>query len=72
MRWVSFAATTVLVLFAICLLLLAYRVVDKPRGQDAAYDAAIDYWSDTFKALGWIGIVVLTLEVLTLWVNQPL
>lgn len=72
MRWLSAAGTGVLGLCGIWLLLLAYRVVGKPRGEDAKYDASIDYWSGTFKVIGVLSIVVILLEVAILildWVS---
>ena len=42
MRWISLAGTLVFVLWSIWLLLLAYRVVGKPPGQDPKYDASIE------------------------------
>jgi hypothetical protein len=63
MRWLSVAGTAVLGLCGIWLLLLAYRVVGKPRGQNAGYDASADYWSGTFKVIGVLSILVNLLEV---------
>jgi hypothetical protein len=48
------------------LLLLAYRTVGKPAGQDPRYDAAIAYWSGTFKVVGVLGIVSVVLQVIAL------
>jgi hypothetical protein len=64
------AGTAFIVLYSIWLLLLAYRVVGKPRGQDPKYDASIEYWSGSFKVIGILGIFVLVLEVLTLLVES--
>jgi hypothetical protein len=50
-------------------MLLAYRVVGKPRGQDPKYDASIEYWSGTFKVMGVLAIIVLVLQVLVLLVD---
>ena len=70
MRWVSFAGTAFTFLFWLWLLLLAYRVVGKPRGQDPKYDAFIEYWSGTLKFLGLLGIIVLVLEVVSFVVDR--
>ncbi len=63
MRWLSLAATAVLACVSTWLLLAAYRVVGEPRGQDRKYDAALEYWSGTFKVVGVLGIIELTCEV---------
>ena len=69
MRWVSLAGTAILAIWWIWLMLLAYRVVGKPRGQDPKYDASIEYWSGTFKVMGVLAIIVLVLQVLVLLVD---
>jgi hypothetical protein len=38
-------------LWSVWLMLLAYRIVGKPAGQDPSYDASIAYWSGTYKVL---------------------
>jgi len=63
MRWISLTGTAVIVLASIWWLLLAYRVVGKPPGQDPKYDASIEYWRGTFKVMGVLGIIVLILQV---------
>jgi hypothetical protein len=70
MRWFSLAGTAFICLWSLWLLLLAYGVVGKPRGQDPKYNASIQYWSPTFKALGVLGIIVIILEVLDLVVER--
>lgn len=70
MRWVSLAGTSIIALWSIWLLLLAYRVVGKHRGQDPKYDASIEYWSGTIKIVGILGIIVFILEVLNLVVEH--
>ena len=69
MRWLSLAGTAFLVLFSIWLLLLAYRVVGKPPGQDPKYDASMEYWAGTFKVMGVLGIIVLVLEIAAILVE---
>jgi hypothetical protein len=66
MRWISLVGTAVIVLVSIWWLLLAYRVVGKPPGQDPKYDASIEYWGGTFKVMGVLGIIVLILQVVVL------
>jgi hypothetical protein len=66
MRWLSFAGTVVIGLWSVWLLLLAYRVVGKPAGQDPRYDASLEYWSGTFKVMGLIGLLAVALEVAAL------
>jgi len=63
MNWFSFAVTA-LQAWSVWLLLLAYRVVGKPPGQDPEYDAALKYWSREFKLGGVLGLLTLALEVL--------
>jgi hypothetical protein len=63
MRWVSLATNAFFDLYMLWLVLLAYRVVGKPRGQDPKFDAWIEYWAGTFKVMGAIGIIVLLLQV---------
>ena len=65
MRYLSLVGTAFLAGWTIWLLLLAYRVVGKPRGQDPKYDASVEYWSGTFKVTRALGIVVLVLELLS-------
>jgi hypothetical protein len=50
-------------LWSLWLLLLAYRIVGKPVGQDPKYDASIEFWSGTFKVMGVIGLLVIALEL---------
>jgi hypothetical protein len=66
MRWVSLAGTAFIVLYSLWLLLVAYRLVGKARGQDPKYDGWVDYWAGTFKVVGVIGIIVLVLQVVVL------
>ena len=66
MRWVFLVGTAAIVLESLWLLLLAYRVVGKPRGQDPKYDSWVEYWAGTFKVVGVIGIIVLVLQVAVL------
>jgi hypothetical protein len=63
MRWISFLGSVVILIWAIWLLLLAYRVVGKAPGQDPKYDAAMEYWSGTFKVMGILAFIALALEV---------
>ncbi len=62
MRWLNILGMVVTGSYGVWLLLLAYRVVGKPRGQDANYDASIDYWSGTFKVIGFLAILAIFLE----------
>jgi len=66
MRWLSFAGTIFIGLWSVWLLLLAYRVVGKPVGQDPKYDASMEYWSGTFKVMGVVGLLAIALEVVSL------
>jgi len=52
------------------LLLLAYRVVARPAGQDPKYDAALAYWSGSFKVLGIIGLLAVALKVAAFIVDR--
>ncbi len=70
MRWLSLAGTIVIGLWSVWLLLLAYRVVGKPAGQDPKYDASVEYWSGTFKVMGVIGLLAVALEVAALVVER--
>jgi len=68
MSWVVVTGEVLEVLFSVCFLLLAYRVVGKPAGQDPKYDAAIRFWSGTFTVLGVLGITVFVLRTnMELW-----
>jgi hypothetical protein len=69
MRWISLAGNVFIVLWSIWLLLVAYRLVGKPRGQDPKYDASIEYWSGTFKVIGVLGIIALILQALSVLVD---
>ena len=67
MRWLSLIGLIGTVLVAVCsiwLLLLAYRIVGRPAGQDPRYDASIEYWSGTFKVAGVLGILAVVLQVI--------
>jgi len=67
MRWLSLIGTIgvfVSCLWPVWLMLLAYRIVGKPAGQDPRYDTWITYWSGTFKFLGVLGILLIVLEVI--------
>jgi len=67
MRWLSLIGTIgvfVSCLWSVWLMLLAYRIVGKPAGQDPRYDTWITYWSGTFKFLGVLGILLIVLEVI--------
>jgi hypothetical protein len=70
MRWLGFAGSLVIAAYSIWLLLLAYRVVGKPRGQDPKYDSSIEYWSGTFKILGFLGIVGIIAELIDFMVGR--
>jgi hypothetical protein len=48
------------------LLLLGYRIVERPAGQDPRYDAAIEYWSGTIKVVGVLGIPSVVFQVIAL------
>jgi hypothetical protein len=64
MRW-WFGLTTdlLLIVYAVWLLLIAYRVVGKPLGADERYDAWHRHWAGTHKVLGWMGVVLLGLKL---------
>ena len=67
MRWLflfGLVGTIVVGLCCVCWLLLAYRVVGKPAGQDPRYDAAIAYWSGTIKVVGVLGVLSMVLQVI--------
>jgi hypothetical protein len=73
MWWLSLLGricTIAIGLWAAWLMLLAYRVVGKPAGQDASYDAYIKYWSGTFKVIGALGLVCVVLEVIEFVVSR--
>ena len=70
MRWLSLAGTAVIGLWSVWVLLLAYRMAGKPMGRDPKYDAAIEYWSGTFKVMGVIGLLAVALEVAALVVER--
>ena len=70
MRWLSLAGAVFIGLWSVWLLLLAYRIVGKPAGQDAKYDAAMEYWSGTFKVMGVIGLLAVALAVAALVVER--
>lgn len=42
-------------------MLLAYRIVGPPAGQNPRYDTSIAYWSGTYKVLGVLSILVIVL-----------
>jgi hypothetical protein len=48
------------------MLLLAFRLVGKPPGQDPKYDAAAAYWSGSFKVFGVLGILCVIFQVILL------
>jgi hypothetical protein len=58
--------TVVAGLWCVWLLLLAYRIVGKPAGQDPRYDAAIADWSGTFKVVGMLGVLSVVFQVVAL------
>jgi hypothetical protein len=66
MHWLSVAGTVLIGLCCVWLLLLTFRVIGKPRGQDPKYDASMEYWSGTFRVMGFIGIVAVALEAAAL------
>jgi hypothetical protein len=70
MRWISLVGSVFVLLWAIWLLLLAYRVVGKKPGQDPKYDAAMEYWSGTFKVMGILALIALAMEVVELIVER--
>jgi len=70
MHWLSLAGTIFIGLWSVWLLLLAYRVLGKPIGQDLKYDASLEYWSGTFKAVGVIGLLAVALEVAALIIEK--
>jgi hypothetical protein len=70
MRWLSLAGTVLIGLWSVWLLLLAYRVVGKPVGQDPDYDASMKYWSGTFKVMGVIGLLAIAFEVTAFIVDR--
>ena len=70
MSWIGITGTIFEVLCSVWFLLLAYRVVGKPPGQDPKYDAAIEYWSGTFKVLGVLGITAFVLELIVVLIGR--
>ena len=67
--WFLLGADLLLTGYAVWLLLTAYRVVGKPAGADEKYDAWHRQWAGTWKLLGWVGVVLmgLNLVVFLLW-----
>jgi hypothetical protein len=63
---IGLMGTVVAGLWCVWLLLLAYRIVGKPAGQDPRYDAEIVYWSRTFKVVGMLGILSVVFQVVAL------
>jgi hypothetical protein len=63
---IGLIGTVVMGLSCVWLLLLAFRFLGKPAGQDPQYDAAIAYWSGTFKVVGVLGIVSVIFQVICL------
>ncbi len=64
MRWLSLIGTIctiVCCLWWLWLMLLTYRIVGPPAGQDPRYDTSIAYWSGTYKVLGVLSILVIVL-----------
>jgi hypothetical protein len=73
MWWLSVISsifTIAIGLWSFWLMLLAYRIVGKPAGQDPTYDASIAYWSGTYKVLGVLGILVVVLEFIAFVVGR--
>jgi hypothetical protein len=69
MRWISVLGTLFIFGYSLWLMLLAYRVVGKPKGADPKFDAAIEYWSGTFKVIGVLGILTLVLQLAVLVID---
>jgi hypothetical protein len=67
--WFLLGADLLLTVYAVWLLLTAYRVVGKPAGADEEYDAWHRQRADTYKLLGWGWVVFmwLTWVVFLLW-----
>ena len=73
MRWFSLIGLTGTVVISLCsmwMLLLAYRIVGKPLGQDPRYDASIEHWSGTFKVVGVLGILAAIVQVIVFVVER--
>jgi hypothetical protein len=67
---ISLIFTIAMGLWCTWLMLLAYRIVGKPAGQDPKYDEAIRYWSGTYKVLGVLGILLVVLEFISFVVER--
>jgi hypothetical protein len=68
MRWLSLTGvigTIGVGLYCLWLLLLAYRVVGKPVGQDPRYDAWIAHRSAAFKIAGVLGILSVAFQIIS-------
>jgi hypothetical protein len=67
--WFLLGAELLLTVYAVWLLLTAYRVVGKPAGADEEYDAWHRQRAGTYKLLGWGWVVFmwLTWVVFLLW-----
>jgi hypothetical protein len=63
MRWIGLGAYVLLACLGVIQLLYAYRVLGKPPGADAQYDAAVARQGWMWKVSGWciIGMAVIGL-----------
>jgi hypothetical protein len=64
MRWVSLVANLLMLVCGTVMLLHAYRVIGKPPGADAKYDAQLAGASPTYKVVGWCVVVSSVLGLL--------
>jgi hypothetical protein len=70
MSRIGITGTIFEILVSVWFLLLAYRVVGKPPGQDPKYDAAIEDWSLLFKVIGFLGITMFVLELIVVLIAR--
>jgi uncharacterized membrane protein len=64
MRWVGLGTDVLLAVVGVILLLYAHRLLGKPAGADAKYDAALVRQTPTYKILGWIIVVMAIIGLL--------
>jgi hypothetical protein len=64
MRWLGLGADVLMACCGAVILLHAYRVLGKPAGADAAYDAAMSRQSWLYKAAGWCIVAMATLVLI--------
>jgi hypothetical protein len=64
MRWLGLGADVLLAVVGVIILLYAHRVLGKPAGADARYDAALARQAPTYKICGWIIVVMAIIGLL--------